>query len=72
MTAFNLRFGPAVTPPQRQAYTALYPQLVKLRDEAAKALADSTSTPGKPAVAAAEDFFSTMTFDGLQKRAPKP
>jgi hypothetical protein len=73
MTSFNLRFGPAVTPPQRQAYTALYPQLVKLRDESAKVLAGTT--PKQPAVASAasiEDFFSTMTYDDLRKKAPKP
>jgi len=71
MTSFNLRFGPAVTPPQRKAYTELYPQLAKLRDESAKAMAGST--PTQPAAASAlEDFFSTMTYDDLQKKAPKP
>lgn len=73
MSAFNLRFGPAVTPPQRQAYTALYLQLVKLRDEAAKVLAGTTPKPPAAVDAAvAEDFFSTMTYDDLQKKAPKP
>src|SRR5262249_54477264 len=35
MNAFNLQFGPANTPHQRQIFETLYPMLVKVRDEVA-------------------------------------
>lgn len=70
MRAFNLRFGPATTPARRSTYTALYPKLVKLRDEAAPALSAAEHPDlGDAAVA---DFFSSMTLDDLKKKAPKP
>jgi hypothetical protein len=70
MSAFNLRFGVASTPQQRELYSFLYPKLVKLRDEVAPALA--TSTAPKTSVTEAEDFFSKMSYDDLQKKAPNP
>jgi hypothetical protein len=70
MRAFNLRFGPATTPAQRATYTALFSKLSKLREEAAPALA-AAAAPEAPATAA-EDFFSSMTFDELRKKGPKP
>jgi len=70
MTAFNLRFGVATTPRQREVYSALFPKLVQLRNEIAPALA--TSAPTKTSGTAPEDFFSGMSNNDLQKKAPKP
>ncbi len=70
MTAFNLRFGVASTPQQREVYNFLYPKLVQLRDEVAPALA--TSAAPKASGSEAEDFFSGMSYDDLQRKAPKP
>ncbi len=70
MTAFNLRFGVASTPQQRQIYNALYPKLVQLRSEIAPALA----TTAAPRISGAEpeDFFAVMSDKDLQKKAPRP
>jgi hypothetical protein len=70
MRSFNLRFGVATTPRQREVYTALFPKLAKLRAEVAPALA--TSAVINAGESAPEDFFSGMTYDDLQKKAPKP
>jgi hypothetical protein len=70
MTAFNLRFGVASTPQQRQLYSMLYPKLVQLRNEIAPALA-TTAAP-KVNGEEPEDFFSVMKDKDLQKRAPQP
>ncbi len=70
MVAFNLRFGVATTAQQKQIYTTLYPKLVQVRNEIAPALAAS----GLPLINGMEpeDFFSVMTMNDLQKRAPQP
>ena len=70
MTAFNLRFGVATTPQQRQVYSMLYPKLVQLRNEIAPALASSAA----PRISGhePEDVFSVMNMKDLQKRAPQP
>jgi hypothetical protein len=70
MGAFNLRFGPATTPRQREVYDRLYPALDKLRDEVAPALAATTG----PAATGDEpgEFFSGMSYDDLKKKAPAP
>jgi hypothetical protein len=70
MTAFNLRFGVASTPQQRQIYGMLYPKLVELRNQIAPALA--TSTAPKISGEEPEDFFSVINERDLQKRAPQP
>jgi hypothetical protein len=69
MGAFNLRFGVASTPQQQQVYSFLYPKLVQLRDEVAPALA-STAAP-KTSGHEPEDFFSGMSYDDLEKKAPR-
>lgn len=70
MTAFNLRFGVASTPEQREVYTFLYPKLVELRSQIAPALAASPvhTVTG----AEAESFFAGMSEGDLRKKAPKP
>jgi hypothetical protein len=70
MNAFNLRFGVASTPQQRKAYDALYPMLVNLRNQIAPALASASSTA--PTGTEAHDFFSGMSYQDLQKKAPPP
>ncbi len=70
MTAFNLRFGVAGTPQQRQVYNMLYPKLVQLRNEIAPALA-TTAAP-KTNGHEPEDFFSVMSDKDLEKKAPRP
>lgn len=70
MVAFNLRFGPATTPQQREAYNALFPKLAALRDKVAQAPADESNP--EPSTAGAEDFFSAMSLDDLKKQSPKP
>lgn len=69
MKLFSLRFGKATSVKQRAAYSDLYPKLVALRDEARLAL------PKAPEIKLngheAEDFFSSMTFDDLEKKAEK-
>ncbi len=70
MNAFNLRFGPATSPAQRQVYDSLYPKLVNLRDQIAPALASATPSiaPGN----APGEFFSGMSYEDLRKKAPAP
>jgi hypothetical protein len=72
MNSFNLRFGAASTPRQREVYQSLYPQLVTLRTQVAPALASAApaNTQG-----AAPDFFSGMEVRDIkakQKAGPTP
>jgi hypothetical protein len=71
MSAYNLRFGEAKSPEQRQIYSALYPQLLAMRDEVAGALAGAAPPP-KPNDAAVGEFFQAMDYKDLQKKAPAP
>ncbi|MFO0910017.1 MAG: hypothetical protein U0794_16995 [Isosphaeraceae bacterium] len=70
MNAFNLRFGVASTPAQQAAYEAIFPKLRSLRDQLAPALAQAQ--PLKPLDHPAENFFSRMRFEDLEKSAPNP
>jgi hypothetical protein len=72
MNAFNLRFGVADTPRQREVYSSLYPKLVALRDQVAPALASAAPVPTGTA---ARDFFSGMSVEDIkakQKAGPTP
>ena len=74
MHTFNLRFGPATTPRQRQVYTELYPVLDQTRDRIlAEAKLDSTVTD-RANKAKLSDFFSAMDLDQIEgkKKAPAP
>jgi len=67
MTAFNLRFGLASTPRQREVYTQLYPLLRNLRNEVGKG-GDATQTAVATAPADAPhptEFFSGMPMEQL-------
>ena len=72
MNAFNLRFGAATTPTQRQVYDTLYPKLVELRNEVAPALAATTASTSTTKGTEPDDFFQGMTYQDLQKKAPAP
>jgi hypothetical protein len=70
MRAFNLRFGEAATPKQREVYDSLYPKLVALRNEVAPiltGLAPPTTTGSEVG-----EFFSAMDYDDLRKKASAP
>ena len=69
MNAFNLRFGPATTPKQREVYDSLYPKLADLRNQIAPALA--AVAPARPA-APSPGSSSRHDYKDLQKRAPAP
>jgi hypothetical protein len=68
MNAYNLRFGQATTPAQKQVYDSLYPKLAALRAEVAPALAGTS--PPKTTGNEVGDFFSGMEYQDLQKKAP--
>jgi hypothetical protein len=70
MSAYNLRFGRANTPAQREIYRSLYNQLVQVRNEVAPLVANAKAR--KTTDAAAEDFFAVMTDADLHRKAPKP
>ena len=70
MTAYNLRFGVAETPRQREVYNALYPMLDALRDQVAPVLAGQP--PKAVGSEAAGEFFSGMQYADLNKKAPPP
>jgi hypothetical protein len=73
MNAFNLRFGAATTPAQRQAYETLYPKLVDLRNQVDRILATTSSPSGGAATGSeAGEFFSGMSYQDLKKKAPMP
>ena len=72
MQAFNLRFGPATTPRQREVYDMLYPKLVKLRAEVAPALASAPAPTAGPDDAAAGEVFSGMSTQDLTRSRPPP
>jgi len=74
MRTFNLRFGPATEPKQRNAYSQLYASLDQVRDKIlSEAKLDDSST-AKAKDAKLHDFFSAMEMDnaGGKKPAPKP
>ena len=71
MQAYNLRFGPATTPRQREVYDSLYPKLVSLRSQVAPALAGSRPTPAAgPDSSEAPEVFSGMSAQDLKRPAP--
>jgi hypothetical protein len=74
MSAFNLRFGVATTPRQREVYRTLYRQLVDLRNEVSPntgVVATIMSIPGSVS-SWIQSFFSGMSYDDLRKIAPRP
>jgi hypothetical protein len=72
MHAFNLRFGPATTLREKQAYHQLYGVMDQTRDQIlAEAKLDETATArAKPTHLS--DFFQGMDEKRLKERAPQP
>jgi hypothetical protein len=69
MRTFNLRFGPATTPAQRNAYMQLYPSMDDARD---KLLAELKLPDAPPSYKAKpEEFFSAMSDEQLQGKKPQ-
>jgi hypothetical protein len=74
MHAYNLRFGPAVTPEQRNAYQKLYPILKGDRDRIYDSVKPQAAAPPPPP---APGQNPTEVFQGVDERhlnlpAPKP
>lgn len=65
MHTFNLRFAPAESPSQRDAYAALYPHLDKLRDRVV-ASGGPNGTPLPPSPAPPGEFFAGLDMEHLQ------
>ncbi|MFO0959324.1 MAG: hypothetical protein U0800_18145 [Isosphaeraceae bacterium] len=79
MHAFNLRFGPATTPRQRQIYRELAPILFQASDqvasaEARAAIAQEVDRSGQPFLSAADEAFKKLKWEqmGSQPKAEKP
>ena len=70
MNVFNLRFGVAETPRQRQIYDMLYGKLVTLRDQVAPLLA--SAPPARSTGTEPSEFFSGMSYEDLRKKSPSP
>ena len=69
MNSFNLRFGRATTPDQRNAYSQIYPLLARARDEAAANLQPVNT---QAANVHPHDFFSGMDPNDLESKKPLP
>jgi hypothetical protein len=76
MHAYNLRFGPATTPKERQTYHQLYPILAQTRDQvlAAAQLDGGPTAGGDPNNA--HNFFQNLnqarTQGGSSRQPPRP
>lgn len=70
MRTFNLRFGPATTPEQRNAYAELYPTMDGARDK----LLSELKLPENPPTYRAQphDFFSAMSDEQLRGASGQP
>lgn len=68
MHAFNIRFGPAQTPDQREAYSQLFPLLDNLRDSVAAETGPMVvNEPAKGSARRAADFFQGMPEEHLNQ-----
>jgi hypothetical protein len=70
MHAYNLRFGAATTPKERQAYQQLFPILDQTRDEAMAAAQVDSRAGGKTIPQHASDFFQSLKQ--ARPGAPQP
>jgi hypothetical protein len=72
MYSFNLRFAPAATPPQRNAYDEIFTKLRALRDQVFPQ-DDAPVVVGTPVHSHPEwatDFFSGMDLNEIQQKKP--
>ncbi len=75
MKAYNLRFGVADQPDEKEIYGDLYPQLAALRNEAYPAGSDSPTPWNTPAPANPGhpgEFFSKMDYNHVDPKTPPP
>jgi hypothetical protein len=70
MSAFNLRFGVASSPRQKQVYRELYPLLVQLRNEAAASKPTAVAADPGSAVQPSE-FFAGIPIEHLDPKDGK-
>ncbi|WP_165229792.1 hypothetical protein [Aquisphaera insulae] len=68
MQTFNLRFGPATTPSQKQAYATIFPELDRTRDRIVKEAQLDEEGAGRAGKAKLHDFFSAMDIDHIEGR----
>lgn len=72
MRTFNLRFGPATTPEQRNAYNELFAAMDQVRDKIiSEAKLDDTVT-ARAKDAKLHDFFSEMEMERAQGKSAAP
>jgi hypothetical protein len=72
MRTFNLRFGPATTPAQRNAYGELYTAMDEVRDKILSEAKLDDSVTEKAKKAKLHDFFSAMEMDHVAGKGAKP
>jgi hypothetical protein len=72
MKSFNLRFGVADVPRERQVYDELYPLMVRLRDEAFPRGKPELTEPTEGDPAKAADFFEKMDEKAVDPKAVPP
>ena len=71
MSAYNLRFGAAQTPRQKDVYNKLYPILVQIRTQVVPT-AGADSPTDRPTPTAPMAAFDHMTFDQIDGKTPPP
>jgi hypothetical protein len=67
MKSYNLRFGVADSPREREVYDRLYPLMVKIRDEAFP-----KTKPGLPSDTPGNDEHPAEFFSNLNEKPPAP
>jgi len=72
MQAYNLRFGAATTPRQRQLYMKLYPELAKLRNEVIPS--PGSNPPPSPTVdpSVPAEVFGALDYNHAEVKPPAP
>jgi hypothetical protein len=74
MSAFNLRFGVANSPRQKEVYREIYPLLVALRNEVAAA-APATAAAATDGETRPSEFFAGIPMENLdpkERKTPAP
>jgi hypothetical protein len=72
MHTFNLRFGPATTPRQRQVYSELFPILDQTRDKIIGEAKLDDNAAAKNSNGNVHDFFSAMDPEHISGRRKNP
>src|SRR5262249_44959439 len=72
MHAYNLRFGPATTPKERQAYQTLYETLDRTRDQILSEAKLESRATARSNPTHASDFFQNFGRRGTRQQAAPP